>query len=320
MKALITGADGFIASHLIDLILEYGGCEVYGTVRRLADRKNIEHVMDRIEVIDMELTDYHSVVHAIEQAKPDKIFHLAGQTFVPTSWTSPAGTMEINAVGTIHVLEAARRVVPDAYIQLASSSETYGLVHPEEVPILEDIQPLRPLSPYGVSKAAVDYLGWQYARSYKMNIIRTRTFNNDGPRRGEDFVTSNFAKQVALNIVNAPMRPIRHGNLDAIRDFTDVRDTVLAYWMLSEAENTRGDVFNVCTGKGHTMKEVLTELIRLSGIQMPTEVDESRMRPSDVPILIGCPAKIQAHIHWVPRYSFEQTLSDLLDYWLESLQ
>lgn len=319
-KVLITGGDGFIASHLIDYLLKnQKHVEVWATVRRLAGRDNIRHCENDIHLMDMELTDGYSVAHAIRSAKPDKIFHLAGQTFVPTSWTSPAGTMETNAVGTIHMLEAARTECPEAYIQLASSSETYGLVAPEECPILEDSQPLRPLSPYGVSKAAVDYLGWQYARSYKMNIVRTRTFNNDGPRRGAEFVTSAFALQIAQNILRMekgePCLPIKHGNLEAIRDLVDVRDTVRAYWLLSE-KPVRGEVFNICTGEGHAMSKVLDKLLDASGIpDQPRMLDETRLRPSDVPILVGCPHKVRAHIGWWPDYTFEQTVKDLYRYW-----
>lgn len=319
---LITGGDGFIASHLIDYLLkEQKQVEVWATVRRLAGRENIKHCESQIKLIDMELTDSYSVSHAIKTSKPDKIFHLAGQTFVPNSWTSPVETFQANAIGSINILEAARREAPEAYIQLASSSETYGLVKPEECPIMEDLQPLRPLSPYGVSKAAVDYLGWQYARSYKMNIVRTRTFNNDGPRRGAEFVTSAFALQIAQNALRAergePVIPIRHGNLDAIRDLVDVRDTVRAYWLLSE--NPRpGDVFNICTGEGVTMRRVLEKLLEVSGMpDTPLELDETRLRPSDVPILVGCPHKIREHIGWWPEYTFDQTIRDLYTYWLK---
>lgn len=324
-RVLITGGDGFIASHLIDYLLkEQKHVEVWATIRRLAGRDNIRHCESDINLMDMELTDGYSVSHAMKTALPDKIFHLAGQTFVPTSWTSPVETFQVNAVGTINILEAARRLCPEAYIQLASSSEAYGLVKPEECPILEDVQPLRPLSPYGVSKTAVDYLGWQYARSYKMNIVRTRTFNNDGPRRGVEFVTSAFAIQVVKNALRyakaEEMVPIRHGNLDAIRDLVDVRDTVRAYWLLSE-HPAPGEAFNICTGEGHTMRQVLDRLVDASGIPgQTTELDKTRLRPSDVPMLIGCPHKIREHIGWWPDYTFDETIKALYGYWFMKVQ
>ena len=297
---------------------------MWATVRRLAGRENIRHCESDIKLVDMELTDSYSVSHAIKTAQPDKVFHLAGQTFVPNSWTSPVETFQANAIGSINILEAVRRECPQAYIQLASSSETYGLVNPDECPIMEDLQPLRPLSPYGVSKAAVDYLGWQYARSYKMNIVRTRTFNNDGPRRGAEFVTSAFALQVAQNALRAErgesFLPIKHGNLEAIRDLVDVRDTVRAYWLLSE-HPAAGEVFNICTGEGHTMEQVLEKLLCASGMpDQPRVLDETRLRPSDVPILVGCPHKVRAHIGWWPDYTFEQTIGDLYSYWLKKVQ
>lgn len=319
-RALITGVDGFVASHLTDYILDHElDWEVYGTYRRLADKSNILGRMNEITILDMELTDPHSVLNAVKAAKPDKVFHLAGQSFVPSSWTSPAGTFETNAVGTANILEAVRAVMcPRTYVQIAGSSEEYGLVHPFECPIDEDLQPLRPLSPYGVSKVAADLFGWQYARSYGMNITRTRSFNMTGPRRGEMFVTSNFAKQVAL-IEKKKQKPvIVHGNLEAIRDFTDVRDSVRAYWLLSNMHGT-GDVFNICSGNGHSMLDVMEILLGLTYFQGKIErcIDEKRLRPSDVPLLQGCSNKVRAATGWTPEYLFEDTMKDLLDYWRE---
>lgn len=316
-RALITGCDGFMASHLIEHILDREqGWEVYGTCRRLADRKNIAHRLKEITVLDMELTDPHSVLNAVKAAKPDKVFHIAGQSFVPSSWTSPAGTFETNAVGTVNILEAVRLTCEQAYVQIAGSSEEYGLVFPHECPIDEDYQPLRPLSPYGVSKVAADLFGWQYARSYGMNITRTRTFNTTGPRRGEMFVTSDFAKQVALIEKKKKAPAIVHGNLDAVRDFTDVRDTVRAYWLLSDIRGS-GDVFNICSGNRHSMSEVLKTLLGLSYFEKPISLhlDESRLRPSDVPLLQGCNSKLQTTTGWMPVYQFQDTMKDLLDYW-----
>lgn len=320
-RALITGVDGFVASHLVDYILDHEpDWEVWGTCRRLADKKNIVHRLKEITVLDMELTDPHSVLNAVKAARPDKVFHLAGQSFVPSSWTSPAGTFETNAVGTANILEAVRLNCIHAYVQIAGSSEEYGLVHPCECPINEDIQPLRPLSPYGVSKVAADLFGYQYARSYKMNITRTRSFNMTGPRRGEMFVTSDFAKQV-VGIEKKKLDPyIVHGNLEAIRDFTDVRDSVRAYWMMSN-RRADGDVFNICSGKGYSIQTVLETLIRLSYYEGEIKhiPEVTRMRPSDVPLLLGCNIKVNIATGWLPIYQFEDTMKDLLDYWRERL-
>jgi GDP-4-dehydro-6-deoxy-D-mannose reductase len=319
-RVLITGADGFVASHLADFVLSKQNVEVFGTIRRMADKKNIQHILKDIHLVEMELTDYHSVHNAMKMAEPDKIFHLAGQTFVPTSWTAPALTFEVNAVGTIHMLEALRNVNKEAYMQIAGSSEEYGFVAPEECPITEE-HPLRPLSPYGVSKVAADMAGYQYQRSYGLNIVRTRSFNMTGPRRGEEFVDSNFAKQIVEMEMELREPKLLHGNLDAIREFTDVRDSVRAYWMLS-CHPKPGEVFNVCSGVGISMKEVLDTIFQNETLcKLPVlEVDPTRLRPSDVPRLIGDPTKLMNWIGWEPEYSYPQSVSDLLDYWRERLR
>lgn len=317
-RVLITGIDGFVASHLADHILEVcPEVEIYGTIRRMADRKNIEHLLGDVKLMDMELTDMNSVNHVLMATRPSKVFHLAAQSYVPTSWTAPAQTLESNVIGTANVLEAVRANAPGAFVQIAGSSEEYGLVHPSESPITED-QPLRPLSPYGVSKVAADRLGYQYAHSYGMNILVTRSFNMTGPRRGIDFVDSNWASQV-VQIERYHQKPIvYHGNLDAVRDFTDVRDSVRAYWMLSELEkNHNGDVVQVCTGRGHKVEDVLLALINSSNHKIPInrKLDPVRARPSDVPLLIGSNKKLRSLIDWEPEIPFEQSLEDLLNYW-----
>lgn len=313
---LITGIDGFIASHLAGHILGAdGGATVVGTIRRMADRRNIRHIIDQIGLVEMELTDPYSVHNAVKKVQPDVVFHLAAQSFVPTSWEAPASTIEVNAVGTVNVLEAVRKVSPYAFVQLASSSEAYGLVHPEECPITE-ANPLRPLSPYAVSKAATDYLGFQYARSYNMDVCITRTFNQTGPRRGEAFVDSNFASQIARIECRYQPAVIRHGNLEAVRDFLDVRDTVEAYWKLAH-KPCNGEVFNICSGRGRSIREVLETLLGMSRVGIELQADPERMRPSDVPRLIGSNAKLRGFIEWEPRIPWEQSLSDLLDDWRE---
>ncbi|UCG70965.1 MAG: GDP-mannose 4,6-dehydratase, partial [Thermoplasmata archaeon] len=216
-RVLITGITGFVGSHLADLLLAKG-LEVYGTKRWRSKIENITHIMEKLHLREADLRDGHSLFEVMREVKPHYIFHLAAQSFVPTSWRAPADTMETNAVGTINLLEAVRKVGIDPAIQMAGSSEEYGLVYPDEVPIKET-NPLRPLSPYGVSKVATDMLGYQYHKSYGMKIVVTRSFNHTGPRRGEVFVTSNFAKQIVEieKGLRAPL--IRVGNLEAKRDF-----------------------------------------------------------------------------------------------------
>ncbi|MEO0074037.1 MAG: GDP-mannose 4,6-dehydratase, partial [candidate division WOR-3 bacterium] len=202
---------------------------------------------------------------------------------------------------------------PSARIQIACSSEEYGLVLPDETPIKET-NPLRPLSPYGVSKVAQDMMGYQYHKSYGLHIIRTRGFNHTGPRRGDVFVTSNFAKQIA-EIEKGKREPVVYvGNLDAVRDFTDVRDTVQAYYLALE-KGVPGEVYNVASGKGYRIREVLEILLGMSQAKIRVEQDKSRFRPSDVELLIGNSDRLTQATGWQPSYGFNQTLKDLLDYW-----
>ncbi|MEM6455959.1 MAG: GDP-mannose 4,6-dehydratase, partial [Acidobacteriota bacterium] len=231
MRALITGITGFAGSHLAEYLLEHQpDVAVYGTRRWRSPMDNIAHIADRVELIECDLNDFHSVYSLLDRVRPDYIFHLAAQSFVPTSWNSPAETLSHNILGQTHLFEAVRMLGIDPAIQIACSSEEYGLVKPEETPIKET-NPLRPLSPYAVSKMGQDFLGYQYFQSYGIKAIRTRGFNHTGPRRGEVFVTSNFAKQLALIKAGKREPVLRVGNLDAIRDFTDVRDMVRAYWL-----------------------------------------------------------------------------------------
>lgn len=316
MRVLITGADGFVASHLIDhLINDIGDVEVFGTIRRLANRKNIQQHKDNIKLIDMELTDYNSVENAMKIANPDKIFHLAAATFVPYSWESPLSTYETNVIGTCNVLEVMRKTVPKAYIMIQGTSEEYGMVYPEECPMTE-AQPLRPMSPYGVSKVATDRMGYQYAKSYNLNCLISRSFNMTGPRRGSEFVDSNFARQI-VEIEKHNKEPIiYHGNLTAVRDFTDVRDSVRAYWMLSEKQ-WNGEVVNICSGVGKSMNEVLSTLISKTNYDgvIETREDPKRMRPSDVPLLLGDNRLLKSYVNWKPEIEWERSMNDLLAYW-----
>lgn len=216
------------------------------------------------------------------------------------------------------MFEAIRKSKVEPVIQIACSSEEYGLVHQDEVPIKET-NPLRPMSPYAVSKVAQDFLGYQYYKSYGMKIIRTRTFNHTGPRRGEVFVTSNFAKQIA-EIELGIREPILYvGNLEAKRDFTDVRDIVRAYW-LAVKKGEPGEVYNIASGKAIAIGEIVDLLLTLTKIKIKIKQDPDRMRPSDVPILIGDYYKFQKKTGWKPSISFKQTVEDLFNYWRETLK
>lgn len=318
MKALITGITGFAGSHLAEYLLTHQPqVEIVGIRRWRSPMENIEHIADRLHLVETDLTDYHSVYRMLEKARPDYIFHLAAQSFVPTSWNAPAATLEVNVVGQTHLFEAVRALDLDPVIQIACSSEQYGLVQPDETPIKET-NPLRPLSTYAVSKIAQDYLGYQYFQSYGLKVVRTRGFNHTGPRRGEVFVTSNFAKQLARIKAGLDEPIIRVGNLTAIRDFTDVRDMVRAYW-LTVTRAKPGEVYNIATGNGIVIQELLDRLIKLTDVEVKVEQDPERMRPSDVEILIGDSSKFRADTGWEPQIPFEKTLEDIVEYWREKI-
>lgn len=313
-KAFITGITGFAGSHLAELLLE-GDYKVFGTARPRSKTDNIDHLRGKIELEDADLLDSHSLYSILTKIKPDYLFHLAAQSFVQSSWASPATTMEVNAVGTVHIFEAVRRAGIDSVIQIACSSEEYGLVLPSEIPVKET-NPLRPLSPYAVSKVAMDYLGYQYSKSYGMKIVRTRGFNHTGPRRGEVFVTSNFAKQLA-EIEKGKKEPILEvGNLEAQRDWTDVRDMVRGY-VLAVEKCEYGEVYNICSEKATKVGEMLDMLLSYSKVKVKIKEDRARMRPSDVPILLGDCSKFRKRTGWKPEIPFKKTLQDLLDYWRE---
>jgi GDP-4-dehydro-6-deoxy-D-mannose reductase len=318
MRALITGITGFAGSHLAEYLLaEQPDVEVYGTYRWRSRMENIEHLGNRIHLVECDLRDMSGVMQALERSRPDYIFHLAAQSFVPSSWTSPTETLTTNITSQTNIFEAIRSLRLDPVVQIACSSEQYGMVLPEETPIKES-NPLRPLSSYAVSKVAQDFLGYQYYQSYGLKAIRTRGFNHTGPRRGQVFVTSNFCSQVAAIELGLQPPVIRVGNLEAIRDFTDVRDMVRAYW-LAVTRAKPGEVYNIASGHGIHIHEMLDQLLALASVEVKIEVDPERLRPSDVEILIGDSSKFRADTGWEPHIPFAQTLADLLAYWRERL-
>ena len=319
MRALITGITGFAGSHLAEYLLaNHPDVEVFGTHRWRSRMENVEHLRSQVKLLEADLRDYTSMHSALERSRPDVIFHLAAQSFVPSSWTAPNDTLTTNVSGQTNLFEAVRALKLDPVIQIACSSEQYGLVLPGETPIKET-NPLRPLSPYAVSKVAQDYLGYQYFQSYGLKVVRTRGFNHTGPRRGHVFVTSNFCSQVASIELGLQEPVIRVGNIDAIRDFTDVRDMVRAYW-LAVTRAKPGEVYNIATGNGIVIREMLNRLIELSNVEVKIETDPERLRPSDVEVLIGDASKFKADTGWEPQIPFEQTLRDLLDYWRTTLR
>jgi GDP-4-dehydro-6-deoxy-D-mannose reductase len=318
MRVLITGITGFAGSHLAEYILaNHPGVRVFGIIRWRSRKDNIVNILDKLELCEADLKDMVSLKKAFAAVKPDRIFHLAAQSYVPASWKLPVETFAINAIGQINLFEALLSIKADPKILVAGSSEEYGQVFPEEIP-MKETNPLRPLSPYAVSKAAQSLLAYQYFKSYGMRTVRTRGFNHTGPRRGDVFVTSNFAKQIA-EIEKGLKEPVIHvGNLEAKRDFSDVRDIVRAYWLAAE-KGEDGEVYNVGTGKAIAMKDMLDMLLAQSPVKVKIKVDPDRLRPSDVPILLSDCRKFAKLTGWKPKIPLEQTFKDLLNYWREKV-
>ena len=312
-RVLVTGVTGFAGSHLVDYMLTRNDCEIFGIQRWRSPLENIEHFMEKITLVECDLRDASSTRDTLERVRPDWIFHLAAQSFVPTSWSAPTESLTTNMLGQLNIFEAVRRIGLQCRIQIACSSEEYGMVYADELPIKET-NPLRPLSPYAVSKVAQDLLAYQYWMSWKVDSVRTRGFNHEGPRRGPVFVASDFAKQIA-DIEKGRKPPVLHvGNLEARRDFTDVRDMVRAYWLALE-KCEPGEVYNLCSGKAYSIQQVLDLLLGMTKVKIEVRQDRMRLRPSDVPVLLGDRTKFTQATGWEPVIPFEQTLQDMLDFW-----
>ena len=313
MRVLITGITGFVGSHMAEYALAKGA-QVFGSTRWRSKTENIEHLRSKVTFIESDLRDLSSVRALLETSAPDYIVHLAAQSFVGVSWHAPAETLTTNIISQVNLLEALRGLKMSPRFLAVGSSEEYGLVLEGELPIKET-NPLRPLSPYAVSKVTQDMMAYQYFKSYGLPIIRTRAFNHEGPRRGDVFVTSNFARQVAE--IEAGLRePVVYvGDLTPRRDYSDVRDIVRGYWLLLE-RGEPGEVYNLCSGRSWSIKQVLDFLLNLSTVKgIAVKTDPARLRPSDVMILEGDPTKMRKATGWKVEIPFERTLTELLDYW-----
>ena len=313
MRVLITGITGFVGSHMAEYALAQGA-QVFGSNRWRSKTENVEHLRSKVTFIESDLRDVSSVRALLEISVPDYVVHLAAQSFVGVSWHAPAETLSTNIISQVNLLEAIRGLKMSPRLLAAGSSEEYGLVFQDELPIKETNQ-LRPLSPYAVSKVTQDMMAYQYFKSFGLPIIRTRAFNHEGPRRGDVFVTSNFARQVAE--IEAGLRePVVYvGDLTPRRDYSDVRDIVRGYWLLLE-RGEPGEVYNLCSGRSWSIKQVLDFLLNLSTVKgIAVKTDPARLRPSDVMILEGDPTKMRKATGWKVEIPFERTLTELLDYW-----
>ncbi|GIL15179.1 MAG: GDP-mannose 4,6-dehydratase [Chloroflexota bacterium] len=316
MRVLITGISGFAGSHLADYLLAQNDptLALIGVSQNGGDNAPTDA---RIRFIVGDLSDSRFTAELLAQVSPDHIYHLAAQAFVPVSWQDPWATLENNIHAQTNLLHAAAQQKSNARILIVGSNEEYGRVTPADLPIDEDT-PLRPDSPYGVSKITQDFLGLQYFLSHQLHIARVRPFNHIGPRQNDRFVASNFAKQVA-EIEGGKRAPkLRVGNLDAQRDFTDVRDIARGY-VLALERGRAGAVYNIGSGKPRAIREIVETYQQLARVPFAIEYDAERMRPSDTPVSYCDATRFKDATGWEPRFSFEQTLREILDYWRERI-
>ena|ERR1700688_2419674 len=313
MKVLITGITGMVGSHLAEYLLSaFPETEVHGLVRWRSPLVNVQKILSRIQLHQGDLRDLNSLILLLRHVQPDRIHHLAAQSYVDMSFVAPADTLQSNIIGTVNLLDATRIVGIKPRIHICSSSEVYGQIRPDEVPIIETT-PLRPASPYAVSKVGEDMIAFQYGLSYQLDLVRTRMFTHTGPRRGDVFAESSFAKQIAEIELNPKQGPVRVGNLDSVRTVADVRDAVRAYKLLLD-KCPAGEVYNIGGKETMTIGDILQTLKSLARVPIEHVVDPTRLRPSDVTLQIPDTKKFHAATGWEPKITARQTLSDLLDY------
>lgn len=326
-RALITGITGMVGSHLADYLLKHTNWEIYGMCRWRSPLDNIAHLIplvnrhERIHLMYGDLRDSDSINHVVREVKPDYVFHLAAQSYPQTSFTAPLDTYETNIQGTSRVLEALRQYAKSACIHVCASSEVFGRVPKEKLPINEECT-FHPASPYAISKVGTDLVGRFYAEAYQMTIMTTRMFTHTGPRRGDVFAESTFAKQIAM-IEKGLLSPIvKVGNLQSLRTFADVRDAVRAYYLLLTHNPKAGEYYNIGGTYTCTVGEMLDYLISISSAKnkIKIEVDPQRLRPIDADLQVPDTNKFQKHTGWVPEIPFEKTMQDLLDYWREKIE
>lgn len=324
-KALITGITGMVGSHLADFLLVNTDWEIHGCSRWRSPMDNISHLLERINNKDRvflhyaDLNDESSLIKMMQEVKPDYIFHLAAQSYPKTSFDAPVDTMNTNILGTTRLLEAVRFAQISPVIHVCASSEVFGRVPKEKLPINEECT-FHPASPYAISKAGTDLVGRYYAEAYGMTIMTTRMFTHTGPRRGDVFAESTFAKQIAM--IEAGLIPpiVKTGNLDSLRTWADVRDAVRAYYLLVTDKPIGGEYYNIGGTYTCSVRDMLTTLINMSTVKNITvEMDPERLRPIDADLQVPDTTKFSTHTGWKPEISFEQTMSDLLNYWRDRI-
>ena len=311
MRALITGAGGFVGGHLCAYLLAHTDWDLEGTVYPRPVESQPEDA--RLWLRHADLRDPQLVHALMDEVQPDYVFHLAAQSFVPASFADPWDTLENNIRGQLNLLEALRQSGGETRMLVIGSNEEYGAPEPGDLPQTEACA-LRPNNPYAVSKVAQDVLGLQYFLAYGVLVIRVRPFNHTGPGQSPRFVVPAFAEQVARIEAGLQEPVMRVGNLEAARDFTDVRDIVRGYH-LALTQGEPGEVYNLASGRAQSVRGLLEALLSLSDATIRIEIDPERYRPVDVPEVYGSAAKFSAQTGWEPEIMFEQTLRDTLDYW-----
>ena len=321
-RVLITGITGMVGSHLADFLLEKTDWDIVGMCRWRSPLDNLANIAwrintgERVSLLYGDLRDTMSIQNVVAQAKPDYVFHLAAQSFPRTSFDSPLDTMDTNVQGTVRVLDALKQHASKAVIHVCASSEVFGRVPKEKLPIDEECT-FHPASPYAISKVGTDLVGRFYAEAYGMTVMTTRMFTHTGPRRGDVFAESTFAKQIAMIEHNLIPPVVKVGNLQSLRTIADVRDAVRAYYLLVTVDPIPGAYYNIGGSHSCTVKDVLDTLLSFSPCRndIRVEVDPDRLRPIDADLQVPNTAKFHAHTGWQPEIPYEQTLRDLLDYW-----
>ena len=321
-KVLITGITGMVGSHLADFLLSETDWDIYGMCRWRSPLDNVSHLMDRanrndrLKFLSADLRDSISLLNVVEEVRPDYVFHLAAQSYPSTSFTSPLDTLDTNILGTARLLEVLRRCSGiDPVIHVCASSEVYGRVPREKLPINEECS-FHPASPYAISKVGTDLLGRYHSEAYDQKVITTRMFTHTGPRRGDVFAESTFAKQIAMIEAGQIPPVLKVGNLDSLRTWADVRDAVRAYYLLVTVNPIAGESYNIGGTYSCTIRQMLDYLLSLSSRKdIRVEVDSQRLRPIDADLQVPDTSKFHRHTGWEPEISFEKTMTDLLEYW-----
>lgn len=324
-SAVITGITGMVGSHLADFLIENTDWEVFGLIRWNDKMDNIEHLMpminnkERVHLLNADINDMASLLTCFSEAKPDYVFHLAAQSYPKTSFSSPLETLETNVLGTAKVLEAIKILGQDPVIHVCASSEVFGRVPKDLLPIHEDVI-FHPASPYAISKVGTDLIGRFYGEAYGMTIMTTRMFTHTGPRRGDVFAESTFAKQIAMIEAGDQEPIVKVGNLDSLRTWSDVRDAARAYYLLVTENPVGGEYYNIGGSFSCTVGEMLDHLISLSTVKnIEVQVEETRLRPIDADLQVPDTSKFKSHTGWEPEISFETTMLDLLNYWRDRI-